>query len=73
LPIKGSRIGILGLTFKENVPDLRNSRLPDIVAELRQFGVEPLVHDLLVYLLEAKREYSMELVPWQALSKYTPF
>ncbi|MEW6499205.1 MAG: UDP binding domain-containing protein [Cyanobacteriota bacterium] len=68
LPIKGSRIGILGLTFKENVPDLRNSRLPDIVAELRQFGVEPLVHDPLVYLLEAKREYNMELVPWQALS-----
>ncbi len=63
MPIKEMWIGIIGLTFKENVPDLRNSRLPDIVAELRQFGVEPLVHDLLVYLLEAKREYNMELAP----------
>lgn len=68
LPIKGSRIGILGLTFKENVPDLRNSRVPDIVAELRQFGVEPLVHDPLVDPLEAQREYNIDLVPWQALS-----
>ncbi|MFE1746595.1 nucleotide sugar dehydrogenase [Coleofasciculus sp. H7-2] len=68
LPIKGSRIGILGLTFKENVPDLRNSRVPDIVAELQQFGVEPLVHDPLVDPYEAQREYNIELVPWQALS-----
>jgi UDP-N-acetyl-D-galactosamine dehydrogenase len=68
LPIKGSRIGILGLTFKENVPDLRNSRVPDIVAELRQFGVEPLVHDPLVDSIEAQREYNIDLVPWQALS-----
>ena len=41
LPVKCARVGILGLTFKENVPDLRNSRVPDIVAELRQFGIEP--------------------------------
>ena len=39
------RIGILGLTFKENVPDLRNTRVVDIVAELRDFGAEVLVHD----------------------------
>ncbi|WP_348231588.1 nucleotide sugar dehydrogenase [Trichocoleus sp. DQ-U1] len=68
LPIKGSRIGILGLTFKENVPDLRNSRVPDIVAELQQFGVEPLVHDPLVDPDEAQRYYNIDLVPWQALS-----
>lgn len=42
---KGARVGVLGLTFKENVADLRNSRVPDIVAELQEFGVEPLVHD----------------------------
>ena len=35
MPVKGARVGVLGLTFKENVPDLRNSRVPDIVRELR--------------------------------------
>ena len=45
LPVKGARIGILGLTFKENVSDLRNSRVPDIIRELKRFGVEPLIHD----------------------------
>jgi len=40
-----ARIGLLGLTFKENVPDLRNSRAPDIVRELTGFGVAPMVHD----------------------------
>ncbi len=40
-----ARVGLLGLTFKENVPDLRNSRVPDVVAELESFGVSPIVHD----------------------------
>jgi UDP-N-acetyl-D-galactosamine dehydrogenase len=40
-----ARVGLLGLTFKENVPDLRNSRSPDILRELRAFGIEALVHD----------------------------
>ena len=44
-PVKGARVGILGLTFKENVSDLRNSRVPGIVRELGQFGIQPLVHD----------------------------
>src|SRR5262245_40332840 len=44
-PVKGARVGVLGLTFKENVRDLRNSKVPDIVAELRQFAIDPLVHD----------------------------
>ena len=39
------RIGILGLTFKENVSDLRNSRVPDILRELAQFGIDAVVHD----------------------------
>ena len=43
--ILGSRIGILGLTFKENVPDIRNSKVFDILSELKEFGVRPLVHD----------------------------
>ena len=68
LAIKGARVGILGLTFKENVPDLRNSRVPDIVAELRQFGIEPLVHDVLADAQEAQQEYGIQLVEWQDLS-----
>ena len=45
LPIRSSRVGILGLTFKENVPDIRNSKVFDILRELKEFGVSPLVHD----------------------------
>ncbi len=41
LPVKGARVGILGITFKENVSDLRNSRVPDIIRELSQFGITP--------------------------------
>ena len=44
-PLRAARVGILGLTFKENVPDIRNSKVEDIVVELRDFGIEPLVHD----------------------------
>lgn len=62
-PVKRARVGIFGLTFKENVPDLRNSRVPDIVAELRSFGIEPIVQDPLADPEEAKHEYGLELVP----------
>ncbi|HEX6661770.1 MAG TPA: nucleotide sugar dehydrogenase [Sphingomicrobium sp.] len=44
-PIQDSRVGILGFTFKENVPDIRNSKVVDIYEELRSFGIAPLVHD----------------------------
>ena len=63
-PIKGARIGIVGLTFKENVPDLRNSRVPDIVAELHDFGITARVADPLADPNEARREYGIELVPF---------
>ena len=59
--VKSTRIGILGLAFKEDVPDLRNSRVPDIVAELRAFGIEAMVHDPLADAAEAKHEYGLEL------------
>ena len=45
IPVKGARVGILGVTFKENCNDLRNSKVPDIVSELRQFGIHPFIHD----------------------------
>jgi UDP-N-acetyl-D-glucosamine/UDP-N-acetyl-D-galactosamine dehydrogenase len=63
LPVKGARVGILGLTFKENVPDLRNSRIPDIVQELRSFGVEVLIHDPLGDPSVALHEYNLKLSP----------
>lgn len=55
------RVGIFGLTFKENVPDLRNSRVPDIVAELRSFNLEPFVHDPLADPHVAREEYGLDL------------
>jgi len=56
-----ARIGILGLTFKENVPDLRNSRVPDIISELREFGSQVLIHDPLANAKEAMHEYGVSL------------
>jgi UDP-N-acetyl-D-galactosamine dehydrogenase len=61
-PVKRAKIGIVGITFKEDVPDLRNSRVPDIVAELQEFGITALVADPLADPGEAKREYGVELV-----------
>jgi UDP-N-acetyl-D-galactosamine dehydrogenase len=60
--VRGARIGILGLTFKEDVRDLRNSKVPDIAAELREFGVDVLMHDPVADPAHAKREYGLELV-----------
>jgi UDP-N-acetyl-D-glucosamine/UDP-N-acetyl-D-galactosamine dehydrogenase len=65
-PVKHGRVGVLGLTFKENVPDLRNSRVPDIVRELRQFGIEPLINDPLADAEEARQEYGLELAALEA-------
>ncbi len=67
--IKGARIGVLGLTFKENVPDLRNSRVPDIINELREYGIDPIVHDPMASAEEALREYGTELRPFDALTE----
>jgi UDP-N-acetyl-D-galactosamine dehydrogenase len=63
LPVHGARVGILGLTFKENVADLRNSRVPDIVRELQQYRIEPLVTDALCSAEDAKHEYGIDLSP----------
>ena len=63
LPLRQAKVGILGLTFKENVPDLRNSRIPDIIAELRQFGLAAQVHDPLGDPAEAQHEYGITLAP----------
>ena len=62
LPVKAARVGVLGLTFKENVPDIRNSRIPDIVKELESYGVQVLVHDPFAEAPEAMHEYGIEIV-----------
>lgn len=67
--IRGARIAVLGMTFKENVPDLRNSRVPDITNELREYGIEPIVHDPLASAEEARREYGIDLRPFDALTE----
>ena len=54
--IKGARVNLLGLTFKENVPDIRNSKVVDILRELQEFGVETHVHDPLAHPDEAMHE-----------------
>ncbi|MBI9109807.1 nucleotide sugar dehydrogenase [Maridesulfovibrio ferrireducens] len=62
--VKNAKVGILGLTFKENVPDLRNTKVVDVVEELRSFGVNVLVHDPYADPKEAVEEYGLETVPF---------
>lgn len=67
MPIQGARVTVLGLTFKENVPDLRNSKVIDVIRELQEFGVEVQVTDALADKEEAVREYGIELVDYDKL------
>jgi len=59
--VKDARVGILGVTFKENVPDLRNSKVPGIVTELQDFHVTVLVHDAMADPAEAQHEFGISL------------
>ena len=65
--IRGARVIILGVTFKENCRDLRNSKVADIVSELQSFGIEVFVHDPLADPVEAKHEYGIDLIAWEEL------
>ena len=60
-PLRDARVTILGVTFKENVPDIRNSRVPDIVTELSRFGVAARICDPLADGAHVKQEYGLEL------------
>jgi UDP-N-acetyl-D-galactosamine dehydrogenase len=62
------RVGVLGLTFKEDVPDIRNSRVPDILNELREFGIEPIIHDPHAEADEVAHEYGLTLSALDAFS-----
>jgi len=68
-PVKGADVVLLGLTFKENVPDLRNSRAIDVVRELESYGAKVHVHDPIASADEAMHEYGVRLVPWDALPR----
>lgn len=61
-PIKAAKVGILGVAFKENCGDVRNSKIIDIIDELKEYNVEVFVHDPLVSEAEVKSEYNLNLV-----------
>ena len=65
--VRGAKVIVLGLTFKENCPDLRNSRVVDVIAELRAYGADVAVHDPLASPDDARLEYGIELTPWETL------
>jgi len=68
-PIKNSPIIVLGLTFKEDCPDLRNSRVIDVIRELESYGARVVVHDPVADVKEAQHEYGVDLVSWNELPK----
>lgn len=60
--VKGAKVAILGFTFKENCPDTRNTKIIDIVNELREYGIEPVIADPTADAAEAKRLYNISFV-----------
>lgn len=67
--VKGAKVNVIGLTFKENCPDLRNSKVADIVYELQSYGVDVHVHDPVAESAEAQHEYGIALESWDNLPK----
>jgi UDP-N-acetyl-D-galactosamine dehydrogenase len=67
--IKGAKVNVMGLTFKENCGDLRNSKVVDIISELKAYGVEVFVTDPRAESSEALHEYGVELIPWVDLPR----
>lgn len=70
IAIGGARVLVLGLTFKENCPDLRNTRVIDLIRELRDYGAEVDVHDPWVDPAEAQREFGIDMVQTPAEGAY---
>ncbi len=65
--IRGADVIVLGMTFKENCPDLRNSKVIDVVRELESYGVKVWVHDPVAESAECEHEYGIKLVAWEEL------
>ena len=70
IPVKGARALVMGLAFKENCPDLRNTRVVDIIRELESYGIDVDVYDPWVDAAEAKREYGVEMIEAPGLQRY---
>jgi UDP-N-acetyl-D-galactosamine dehydrogenase len=66
-PVPGAKVIVLGLTFKENCPDLRNSKVADVIRELKELGCRVSVHDPLADSGEAVHHYGVALTPWEEL------
>ena len=69
IDVARSRVGILGLTFKENCPDIRNSKVVDLINELRNWGVDVIVSDPYADAKEVKREYDLDLLDIEGIGQ----
>ena len=67
VPVKSARVAILGFTFKENCPDTRNTKVIDIVKELREYGISPVIADETADREEARQLYGVELAGWSSV------
>lgn len=67
--VRGARVNVLGLSFKENCPDLRNSKVADLIVELKSYGIEVHVHDPVADATEARHEYGLQLKSWDELPR----
>ncbi|MCC6472231.1 MAG: nucleotide sugar dehydrogenase [Burkholderiales bacterium] len=67
--VRGSKVNVLGLTFKENCPDIRNTRVIDVIHELQSYGIEVHVHDPVSDASEVRHEYGLELESWEELPR----
>lgn len=65
--VLGAKVIVFGLTFKENCPDLRNSKVVDVISELKAYGVDVIVHDPVPEAAEAEHEYGLSLTAWNDL------
>ena len=69
LPVKGADVNVLGMTFKENCRDIRNSKVIDVVRELQSYGCQVHIHDPIADTEECQHEYGLSLTPWDELPK----
>ena len=65
--VKGAKVAILGFTFKENCPDTRNTKIIDIVKELKEYGINPMITDSTADAAEAKHLYGVDFVTMEAI------
>ena len=63
IPVRGAKALLLGITFKENCPDIRNSKVPDIYHELKSFGIEVSVYDPYANNDEVDKEFGIKMIP----------